>query len=213
MLKEECLTAFPAMIRPVQLLRTNAPGRPPAGKAPFHFSLRALVTYAGQTSRNVNCLTFSGPAQHYINENEFTRAIYAANVIVSTIPSDSRESGLSFRLNRGTVGGACGCCHYDVFRRPIGTGRPFDQSIANDDPSRETQGPSMAPGPLDRTVSPAKWSLVHEALVTKRARRRDPRSNRRRQMHKSNRSRGCASCRRHDSRPLWPRKLGEDKLV
>lgn len=117
-----------------------------------------------------------------------------------------------FRLSRGTVGGACGCCHYDVFRRPIGTGRPFDQSIANDDPSRETQGPSMA-GPLDRTVSPAKWSLAHEALATKRARRRDPRSNWRRHMHGPIVAGAACLVARHDIRPLWPRELDEDKLV
>jgi hypothetical protein len=95
------------------------------------------------------------------------------NVIVSTIPSDSRESGLSFRLSRDNVGGACGCCHYDVFRRPIGTGRPLDQSIANDDPSRETRGRQWRPGALNRTVSPANGAsltrICHETSAAKRS--------------------------------------------
>jgi hypothetical protein len=106
--KEACLTAFPAMIRPVQLLPHKRSGARTSGEGALS-DFAAYFESLRRTSQSECELPhiLRPSAALFIDEKEFVRPFYATNVIVSTIPSDSRESGLSFRMSRGTVGAAC----------------------------------------------------------------------------------------------------------
>jgi hypothetical protein len=154
--EETCPTAFPAMIRSAQLTAQTPRGAHQRGSA-YYASLRRT----GQSECELPHITLA-QRSIIVDEKEFASANYAANVIGSTIPSDSRGSGLSFRLGRGTVRGICGCCHCDVFRRPIGTGRPFESEHSERRPQPGNPGavdgaPAHSTG---RSVQPNGASLT-----------------------------------------------------
>jgi hypothetical protein len=183
-LKEACLTAFPAMIRPVQLLPHKRSGAPTSGEG-------ALSDFAA---------CFESLRRTGQSECELPHILWPSAALLlmkRSLPGPSMPGARIefFRLSRGTVGGACGCRHYDGFRRPIGIGRPFDQGMANGDLSRETQGPSMAPRPTRQDgqssqMEPRPRGSRHETSAAKRS------ALKLAEAHAwSNRSRGCVSCR------------------
>jgi hypothetical protein len=85
---------------------------------------------------------------------------------------------LSFRPSRGIVGSACGCCHYMTFSDARSA--PADLSIRaqrNDDPSRETRGPSIRQDGQFSAMEPRPRGSRHETSAAKRSARKSAKAH------------------------------------
>jgi hypothetical protein len=126
--------------------------------------------------------------------------------VARSLPGPSMPR-LSFRPSRGTVGSACGCCHYMAFSDARSA--PADLSIRaqrNDD-QPGNPGAVYTAGRQFSAMEPRPRGSRHETSAAKRSALKLAKAH-----AWSNLSRGCVSCRPPQHSSPWLRK-GEDKLV